>query len=244
MDAPAFDLSGASVLVVGASGGLGAPLTHRLAARGARLTLAARDEVRLRELAPPGTSVVGTDLRDAASAEAAVDAAIAAHGRLDGLVCIAGVVAFGPLVELTDETLVELVETNLLGPVRLMRAAVPRLREAVAAGRGGGGAPGGAFVLNVSAVIAESPVAGMAAYGASKAGLWAFDAAMARELRSARIRVVDARPPHTESGLADHPIAGTAPQLPRGLRPDDVARRLVEAIVSGERDMPSAAFTA
>jgi NAD(P)-dependent dehydrogenase (short-subunit alcohol dehydrogenase family) len=159
-------------------------------------------------------------------------------------VCIAGVVAFGPLVELTDETLVELVETNLLGPVRLMRAAVPRLREAVAAGRGGGRAPGGAFVLNVSAVIAESPVAGMAAYGASKAGLWAFDAAMARELRSARIRVVDARPPHTESGLADHPIAGTAPQLPRGLRPDDVARRLVEAIVSGERDLPSASFTA
>lgn len=130
-----------------------------------------------------------------------------------------------------------------MGPVRLMRAAVPHLREAVSAGRDGGGAPGGAFVLNVSAVIAESPVAGMAAYGATKAGLRSFDAAMARELRSARIRVIDARPPHTESGLADHPIAGTAPRLPRGLLPDDVARRLVDGIVAGERDLPSSAFT-
>jgi cyclic-di-GMP-binding biofilm dispersal mediator protein len=82
----------------------------------------------------------------------------------------------------------------------------------------------------------------MAAYGASKAALMAFDAGLAREARRTGVRVIDARPPHTETGLADHPIAGTAPRLPTGLDPDAVAERIVQAIADGETDLPSDAF--
>jgi cyclic-di-GMP-binding biofilm dispersal mediator protein len=82
----------------------------------------------------------------------------------------------------------------------------------------------------------------MAAYSASKAALTAYDAAAARELRRAGIRLVDARPPHTETGLADRPIAGSAPRLPQGLAPDAVAARVVAAIVDDEKDLPSSAF--
>lgn len=233
-------LDGASVLVVGASGGLGAPLTRALAAHGARLTLAGRDEARLAALAPPGAAVAVGDLRDPATPGAFVEAAVAAHGRLDGVVFIAGVSAFGPIADLTDDVLAHLVEVNALAPIRLLRAAIPHLRAAAAQPRPG--TVGQAFVVDTSAVIAESPVAGMAAYSASKGALAAFDAAAARELRSARIRVIDARPPHTETGLAGRPVAGVAPRLPRGLEPERVAERIVEAIVAGERDLPSSAF--
>lgn len=69
--------------------------------------------------------------------------------------------------------------------------------------------------MNISGVIAETNLPGMAAYGASKAALRSFDQALAREARRRTVRVLDARPPHTETGLADRPIAGTAPRACR-----------------------------
>jgi cyclic-di-GMP-binding biofilm dispersal mediator protein len=64
-----------------------------------------------------------------------------------------------------------------------------------------------------------------------------------RELRRDGIRLVDARPPHTETGLATRPLAGTAPKMPEGLAPEAVAARLLAAIVEGERDLPSTSFS-
>jgi len=55
----------------------------------------------------------------------------------------------------------------------------------------------------------------MAAYSATKAGLTAFDKAAAAEFRRRQIRVIDIRPTHTETGLANRPIAGRSPRLPR-----------------------------
>jgi short-subunit dehydrogenase len=229
-------LTGRSVLVAGATGGLGSAVARLLARRGAALTLTARSPERLtglaRELDAPALAV---DLRDAAGAERAVEAAVAAHERLDGVVLAAGVVAFGPASEVDDATLEELFAVNVLAPVRVVRAAHPYLVTSAHEGRD-------PFVLTVSAVVAEQPMAGMAAYSASKAALAAFDAAAGRELRRARIRLVDARPPHTETGLAERPIAGTAPALPRGLDPAAVAARIVTALEDGERDLPSTAF--
>jgi cyclic-di-GMP-binding biofilm dispersal mediator protein len=50
------------------------------------------------------------------------------------------------------------------------------------------------------------------------------------------------RPPHTETGLATRPLAGTAPRLPEGLDPEVVAARVVAAIEAGEREVPAANF--
>lgn len=223
-----------SLLVVGATGGLGSPLARRLAAEGGRLTLLGRDAGRLEALGLDAAVVTG-DLRDADTAARAVAAAVAAHGRLDGLVIASGVVAFGPVGDVPDDVLVDLFLINTLAPIRLVQAALPHLVASGADGRE-------PFVVTLSAVVAEQPTAGMAAYSASKAALTAYDAAAARELRRAGIRLVDARPPHTETGLADRPIAGSAPRLPQGLAPDAVAARVVAAIVDDEKDLPSSAF--
>lgn len=147
----------------------------------------------------------------------------------------AGVVAFGPLTEVSDDAVRELHEVNAQGPMRLIRDATPALAESAAAGRE-------PFIVTISGVVSESPTAGLAAYSASKTALAGFVSAATRELRRLGIRMVDARPGHTETGLATHPIEGTAPAFAAGLDPDAVAARIVRAIVDGEKDLPSSAF--
>ncbi|MFY9331274.1 MAG: SDR family oxidoreductase [Candidatus Nanopelagicales bacterium] len=228
------DVSGKSILIIGATGGLGRALSARLKEAGAVLTMVGRDDARLAALAPLGRTVVA-DVRRADGVAAAVNAAVAERGGIDGVIFSAGVVAFGQATDTPDDVLIELFTTNTLAPIRTLREAAPHLRESAAQGRD-------PFMVTISAVVAEQPMAGMAAYSASKAALMAYDHAAAREIRRAGIRLLDARPPHTETGLADHPIYGEAPRLPEGLVATDVAERIVTAIIAGERDLPSSAF--
>jgi len=226
------NLEDAGFLLTGASGGLGRPLAAQLAAAGARLVVSGRDADRLADL--PGHPVTA-DLRLPGEPERLVAAALEHLGRLDGIVHAAGVVAFGPVADADDDLLDDVLLADLIGPIRLVRAALPALRAAAAEREG-------TVVAVVSAVVAEQPQAGMAVYSAAKAALTAFDRALAKELRRDGVRVLDVRPPHTETGLVDRALAGTAPRLPQGLDPEDVARRIVRALLEGEKDLPSTAF--
>ena len=225
---PGRELEGARIAVVGASGALGSLIVDELAGRGARLLVVGRDADRLAAL---GTGVpVVADIGDASAGDAVAAAAHEHLGGLDGLVNAAGVVAFGDLVDTADEVVEELFLTNVIGPIFLVRRLLPLLEES----RG--------FVLQVSAVVAERPMPRMAAYSASKAALSAVATALRTELRRSRVDVYDVRPPHTETGLATRPIAGSAPDLPEGLAPADVAHRIVEALAAGAKDLGPGAF--
>lgn len=221
-------LSGRSALVLGATGGLGSAIAADLAARGAELTLVARRPEALEALVTPGRRIA-LDLRDPDAVEAAVRAAVENGGRLDIVVNAVGVVAFGSVDELGLDTMEELFLTNTFIPIFLARASLDVLGD------------GGVFV-NISGVIAEENLPGMAAYGASKAAVRSFDGAFTREARRRRIRIIDARPPHTETGLAERPIAGQAPRMPRGLDPAAVAATICDAITDDVTDLPSTAF--
>ncbi|MEO8696206.1 MAG: SDR family oxidoreductase [Acidimicrobiales bacterium] len=190
------NLEGAVVAVVGASGGIGAPIARRLAERGARLVLAGRRQDRLEVLAAGAAPTVVLDLRDPDAGDALVATALDAFGRLDGVVNAAGVVAFGSLTDTDDVVLEELFLTNVLGPLWLIKRVVPALS-----------ATRGCFV-NISAVVAESPVTGMVGYSASKAALTGADRALVRELRRLHIRVCDARPPTSHRDRTGTPAAG------------------------------------
>lgn len=224
------ELSGAVVLVVGASGVLGAEIARLLETRGSVVLRAGRTPGNL-----AGPDAFLADLTDETAAAALIAASLRAHDRLDGVVIAAGVVAFGAASEVTDETLRRLFETNTLAPIRLIREATPHLAASATAGRN-------PFIVTLSGIVAESPTAGLAAYSASKAALAAFVQASSRELRRSGIRVLDARPGHTETGLAMRAISGTAPAFAPGLDPSVVADRIVRAIVDNEKDLPSNAF--
>jgi short-subunit dehydrogenase len=230
------DLTGYSILVVGATGGLGREISSLLASKGARLTLTGRSEEALRDLGLPGLLVPG-DVRESGTAERFVKAAVDGHGQLDGVIYAAGVVAFGPASEVSEQTLDHLWEVNAKAPMALLAAASPELEKSAKAGRQ-------PFLLALSGVVAESPTAGLAAYSAVKSALHAHWSAAGRELRKVGVRLLDARPGHTETALSTHPVAGVAPVFPSGLSAKAVATRIVEGIENDERDLPSAVFQA
>lgn len=223
---PVSELNNARILVFGASGGLGAPITTKLARAGARLAVSGRDTD---ALTATGAHIIAADLRHVDSARTVLAEAADKLGGLDGIVIAAGVVAFRPAAELDDDVVDDLLIVNYLAPLRIIREALTVLEPA-------------GFVLNISAVVADQPVAGMSAYSASKAAISAFVAGVRIEARRSTIRVIDVRPPHTETGLATHAIAGNAPHLLTGLAPDQVADRIVAAIVNDETDVPPSEF--
>lgn len=217
-----------STLVLGASGGLGSAIATELGRRGDALTLVGRDRRRLAAVPAEGRRLE-LDLRSPESCDHAVAEAVRAAGRLDVVVNAVGVVAFGSIESLSVDTMEELFLTNAFVPIMLARAALGVMGE-------------GGVIVNISGVIAEQNLAGMAAYGASKAAVRSFDEALTREARRKKIRIVDARPPHTETGLADRPIAGQAPKMPTGLDPASVARTICDAIDGDTTDLPASAF--
>ncbi|MGV8875443.1 MAG: SDR family NAD(P)-dependent oxidoreductase [Rhodococcus sp. (in: high G+C Gram-positive bacteria)] len=216
-------LDGARILVFGASGGLGSPIVDQLAKAGARLTLSGRS-------IESEHHTVDADLTLPDSARSVIAEAVEHHGGLDGIVIAAGVVAFGPVTEVDDDTVDELLLLNYLAPLRIVREALTTLDQ-------------GGFLLNISAVVADKPMPGMGAYSASKAAVSALLKSARTEARRAKIRIVDVRPPHTETGLATRPIAGEAPKLPGGLTPESVAERIVAAITDDETDVGADKFS-
>ncbi len=224
---------GASILVVGATGVLGSHLAVQLQRLGATLTITGRDPVRLANLSTqlPGSAAVRADIRDAASAEKLVSVASLHGGKLDGVVIASGVVAFGELSTVDPVTMEELFLTNALAPLWIIRQAL----EPLSATRG--------FVAAISGIVVEQPTPNMATYSASKAALSSSLAAIGVEARRRNVLVVDARPPHTETGLSSRPIEGRAPTLPTGLDPSSVATSIINAVATGVTQLSSISFS-
>ncbi|MGU3431852.1 SDR family NAD(P)-dependent oxidoreductase [Actinomycetes bacterium M1A6_2h] len=224
-----MDISGKHFLVVGASGALGSRIARGLADAGATLTLAGRTEESLNALGVEGAHTVTGDLRQPDAPRSMVERARSDGDRLDGVVIASGIAAFGSASDVDDDTVDDLLLVNYLAPLRITRAAL-------------GVMDAGAVILNISAVLVETPTGNMAAYSASKSAVSAFFTAVRHEARRSKIRIVDVRPPHTETGLVDRAIAGTPPKLPTGLDPARVADRIVAAIRDDETEVASSDF--
>jgi len=217
-----FDFPNKIAVIAGGTGGLGSALRKELEARGCTVVTVSRAHI-------VDLSHISADLRSPEAATAAIAEVVAKHGSVDIVINAMGVVAFGPINTTSVDTVEELFLTNTFGHIFLMQAALQNMAQ-------------GSVLIGISGVIAEQNLPGMSVYGASKAATRSFNEALAREARRSGVRVIDARPPHTETGLASRAIAGTPPKFPAGLDPLQVARRIVQAIADGETDLPSGAF--
>jgi NAD(P)-dependent dehydrogenase (short-subunit alcohol dehydrogenase family) len=160
-------LEGKHIVVTGAGTGIGRAIAERLAAEGARLTLLARDESRLRDVVP-GATTKACDIRDRDQVYAAIDE------PLDALVANAGI--GGPNEPGAGDRFDDIVQTNLFGSYWCCRAAEPLLAD------------GGRIVLT-SSILARIGVPGYTAYCASKAALLGLVRSLAAELAPRRIQV-------------------------------------------------------
>ncbi len=228
-----MDLNGARTLVAGASGVLGGAIARSLHGAGARLVLAGRDEDRL-NAALGEVPVLTFEALDLERCAAVVDEAADALGGLDLLVVAFGVAAFGPAEDAGDVLTEELLTVNTMAPMAMVRRAVHRM-------------DGSGTVAVISAILADVPTPGMAAYSASKAGLSAWLTALRAEQRRKGVTVFDIRPPHVETGLAGRAIAGQAPPMKAGAEVDELVGLVVDGIRDGRRelayDLRSGTFT-
>ena len=218
-----FNFDQKVALIAGGPGGLGRLIAAELSARGCTVVTCSRGQSNDHQH-------VVADLRSPEATRDVINTVLAQHGSLDIVVNAMGVVAFGEIVSTSIDAVEELFLTNTFGHIFLMQSALPIMAK-------------GSVLVGISGVIAEQNLPGMAAYGASKAAVRSFNEALSRESRRLGVRVIDARPPHTETGLATRAIAGTTPNFPQGLSPISVAQRIVLAIASGEVDLPSSAFS-
>jgi len=179
-------LAGLNAVITGASRGLGAELARAFRRAGADLLLAARTERTLDRLAEdlgdePGGRVltVDADVGTDAGAQRVLDAAHASFDRLDVLVNNAAVQGpIGPAWENDWDAWRAAIETDLMGPVRLCRLAVPWM------GRGGGGS-----IINLAGGGATGSRPNFSAYAVAKTGLVRFTEVLADEARGLGVRV-------------------------------------------------------
>lgn len=162
-----------SALVTGASRGIGRAISYRLARRGYRLTITARDQdtlatvaEELRELGSPQVLVRAADSADRDGVREVVDAHREWFGAMDALILNAGVGTSEPVAATGSRRLDRTLEVNFASPVLLLRASLPMLRAAAAAPHSNG-----SRVVALSSITGVYAEAGLGVYGASKAAL-------------------------------------------------------------------------
>ncbi len=178
--------TGRSILVTGASSGLGAATVRRFAAGGGSVYAVARDQERLAEVAAscadlPGEVRFGfadiADIADPASCREAVAGAVAAYGRLDVVVNNAGRHDFRISTEVTEQEWAYDIALNLSGAFFVAQAAIPHLLEV------------SGNIVNVASVAGLMGEAYSAAYTAAKHGIVGLTKALAIEYLNAPLRV-------------------------------------------------------
>ncbi len=224
-------LTDSTVLVIGATGGIGASLCAALRDAGATVFGTTHVPERLASLADTTSTSHVLDLADPDSIAAFLDDVESEGLSIDGVIVAAGVVGFGTAVDSPAAGFDRMMAINATGPIHVLSALAPEI-----------GKSGDGFIVTLSGMIAETPMAGLSAYSASKSALHAFSIAAGREFRKFGVRWIDARPGHTDSGLSSRAIFGEAPNFGTGLTTDAVAARIVAAILNDERDLPSSAF--
>jgi 3-oxoacyl-[acyl-carrier protein] reductase len=192
-----FRLDGKIALVTGGSRGIGRACAEALAEQGATVVVNyVRGEAAARETADAivakggKAEIAGFDVADTQATEAAIDAIIKKHGKLDVLVANAGIAIDGLLLRLKDEDLQKLFDTNVRGSVTCARVAIKSMMRAKA-GR----------VIFMSSVIGEMGNAGQTGYAITKAAVIGAAKSIAREYASRNITVNAIAPGFIETDM-------------------------------------------
>jgi short-subunit dehydrogenase len=225
-----------TVIVTGASAGIGRLICQRLAQRKHRLVLAARSADKLAqlrtELEATGCECISvtTDVADPNGLEALVKATVDRFGRIDVLVNNAGIECFSEFDQLSLDQILQTIETNLTGAIVLTRQVVPIMRQ-----------QGFGRIINMASAAGKHGPPFGAVYGATKAGMIAFTQGLRGELLPVGISATAICPGFATGGAVYDDIIGATgkgtPTLMGGTTAEKVAAAVEKAIQTGQPEM-------
>ena len=223
-------LQGKTIIITGASAGVGEATAKLCAAEGANVVIAARSKKELMALAKSlgkNALAVVTDVAKTQDCTALLNAAIERFGQIDGLVNNAGFNSRGAVEAVALEAMEQIIEVNLKAPIRLCKMVLPHLR-----------ASSGGAIVNVASLAGRVPLDHEATYSASKFGLRGFSFAMAEELYGTGISVSVVSPGPIDTGFIMSDIEGVPDMVfsqPMSSA-DDVARAIIASLKDGKRE--------
>ncbi|GAB3255528.1 SDR family NAD(P)-dependent oxidoreductase [Kineosporia babensis] len=220
--------SGKTVLITGASKGVGEQFAHNLAAQGANLVLVARSARALEDLAArlgaPGRGqfhVVPADLADPQAPQAIASELLQRGVEIDLLINNAGMGAVGPFLTRPLKPTLQSVDLNVTALLGMIHEFGPRMLE-----RGQGG------IINVGSMAGFQPLPYQASYSGTKAFVLTFTEALAEELRGSGIRVMAAHPGPVQTGFFDSTDAAINS---KAVSPEDIAARILRDYARGRQ---------
>lgn len=223
-----MELSNKTLLVTGASRGIGREIALAFARQGGKLVLAGRNQQALDETragverAGGEAIVVAGDVTDADWRQTVIEKIRQTYGGLDILVNNAGVVSAGWFEKLSEADVNRQLQVNLVAPVVLTHALLPTLRQSKEAA-----------IVNVSSVFGLLGMPFYATYGATKAGIAHFGEALRRELADQGIHVMTVFPRATDTPMMES--AGLGEQVGFDYdTPEDVAQALLEGLETNQ----------
>lgn len=188
--------TGPVILLIGGTGGIGAPLARRLAADGARLVIAARDAAKLQTLAAEtGASAFAVDATSPEAVDDLVSSVVEAHGRLDGVAHLVGSILLKPAHMLTPAEFSETLKVNLESAFYVLRSSVRAMLK--------NSEPSGGSLVFMTSAAAKTGLPNHEAIAAAKAGIAGMVRSAAATYASKGIRVNALAP-----GLVRTPLAG------------------------------------
>jgi NAD(P)-dependent dehydrogenase (short-subunit alcohol dehydrogenase family) len=227
-------MEGEVVVITGGSSGIGLAVAQHFAARGARVVLAARDAARLDAAVATlgGTCRAhSTDITNDHSVSALMESIEANEGRIDCLINCAGVLEIGPAEEHGVEVAERLMQTNYLGAVRVLQAALPLLRRGSRRS-----------IVNVSSLAGKVAPPFMACYSASKFALAAYTYALRQEVKREGFHVGLVSPGPVDTPMLEGRLPGEVEHypVPPGvplIKAEDVARKVGRAVDKRQNDV-------
>src|SRR6266478_1618701 len=193
-------IDGKIVLITGASEGIGAACAREFGKRGARLSLTARSEGKLKEVGGADSAITAGDLMDPDVRHRVVERTVERFGAIDILINNAGIGMYAPAWKAPLEEAHAMFELNFFAPLAMIQLVVPHMRES-----------GGGMVVNIGSIAGKVTLPWFTLYSATKFALGSLTEGLRMELAGNGIRTMIVCPGYVQTRFQGNVLVGEAP---------------------------------
>jgi len=231
-----MEIKNKSIIITGASSGIGRELAIILSGKGGFVSLLSRRKEEIDKLANEisgnneNVIAIQTDVTDPGQVNDAIRKTTDKFGKIDIIINNAGLGCYTPIELMPNDFVEQIFKTNIIGALNIIKASLPYLKIS------------GGMIVNISSGLAKRSLPYLSAYAGTKAMLNMISDGLRMELRPFNIKVLTYLPPQTKTGFAEcslksGPIDYSSSFDARAKKPEDVAGRIVKAIIKEKREV-------